>query len=215
MPRRQGARNAGYEQRRSELVSLLRRRLDQRGAAPPSWRELAAAADVSLSTLAHYFGKRDDVVRAVMVQDLASGAEPLEAMARPTGSFAQSVRDALEHMVGGFRHGGIGPMFARGLIEGLRHEAIGPAFLECALEPTLAAAERRLRAHIERGEMRPVDPRGPALALVAPVLLAFLHQDELGGASVRPLDIDAFVAAHAAAFVRAWEVEPGSARPSA
>lgn len=205
MARQKGTKNARYEDRRRELVSRLRERLERRGDAPPSWRELAAAAGVSLSTMTHYFGKRADVVRAVMEQDLASGAEPLAVMADASGPFAQSIADALQHMVDGFRYGGLGALFARGFIEGLGHETVGPAFLQSALEPTLAAVEKRLKAHIDRGEMRAVDPRGPAIALISPVLLVFLHQQELGGRSVRPLDTEAFVSEHTAAFVRAWK----------
>nr|WP_156450083.1 hypothetical protein [Bradyrhizobium sp. CCH5-A9] len=125
-------------------------------------------------------------------------------MAQPSGPFAQSIADALRHMADGFRYGGLGAMFATGLIEGLRHPGLGPAFLDNALEPTIVAAETRLAAHMALGEMRKVDPRGPALALIAPVLLAFLHQGELGGAERRPIELDAFLAEHAEAFVRAW-----------
>lgn len=204
MARREGTRNARYDERRLELLVRLRDRLDRAGGAPPSWRELAAAAGVSLSTLSHYFGRREDVVRAVMEHDHASGAEPLALMSEPTGPFAQSIADALGHIADGFRHGGLGALFARGLVEGLRHKAIGPAFLQSALEPTLSAVEQRLRAHIARGEMRDVDPRGPAIALISPVLIAFLHQQQLGGLAVRPMDVDTFLTEHAAAFVRAW-----------
>lgn len=205
MARQQGTRNARYEERRAELLEKLRRRLGRRHDAPASWRELAAAAEVSLSTLSHYFGRREDVVRAIMEDDLRSGAEPLSIMAEPSGPFAQSIADALRHMAEGFRYGSLGAMFATGLIEGLRHHSLGPAFLESALEPTLDAVERRLQAHIDRGEMRSVDPRGPVVALIAPVLVVFLHQHELGGTSIRPLDTEAFLREHAAAFVRAWK----------
>lgn len=204
MARQQGTRNARYEERRAELLAKLRERLGQRGDTPASWRELAAAAEVSLSTLSHYFGRREDVVRAIMEDDLRSGTEPLSVMAEPSGPFAQSMADALQHMADGFRFGGLGAVFATGLIEGLRHRALGPAFLDSALEPTIVAVERRLQAHIDRGEMCAVDPRGPAVALVAPVLVVFLHQQELGGRSIRPLDVDSFLSEHADAFVRAW-----------
>lgn len=208
MARLQGTRNAKYEERRAELVRRLRRRLDQRGGPPPSWRELAAAAEVGLSTLTHYFGRREDIIQAVLEHDLASGAEPLSVMAQPSGPFAQSIADAVQHMAAGFRHGDLGAMYARGLVEGLRNETVGPAFLRTSLEPTLAAVERRLQEHIDRGEMDATDTRGPALALVSPVLLAFLHQKELGGCDVRPLHVDAFLSDHARAFVRAWRAGP-------
>lgn len=204
--RKQGSRNLAYAERRAALIERLRARLGDREAGLASWRELAAAAEVSLSTLTHYFGRREDVVRAVMEDDFRRGAEPLATMAQPSGPFAQSIADALRHMAGGFRHGGLGAMFATGLIEGLRHPSLGPAFLDHALEPTIAAVEARLAAHMAAGEMRDGDPRGPALALIAPVLLAFLHQAELGGAERRPMQLDAFLTEHAAAFVRAWSL---------
>ncbi|UUL84053.1 hypothetical protein [Sphingomonas qomolangmaensis] len=155
--------------------------------------------------MSHYFGRRDDVVRAVMEDDLRQGAEPLATLARPTGPFSTSIADAVSHVATGLRHG-VGTMFSVGLTEGLRHAELGPVFLGSALEPTLAAIEARLTAHINAGDMRAVDPRGPAIALVSPLLIAFLHQHELGGSDVRPLDLDALCQEHTAAFVRAWGV---------
>lgn len=207
MARTRGTRNAKYEERRAALLVRLRERLGRPGATRASWRELAAAAGVSLSTMSHYFGRRDDVVRAIMEDDLAGGTEPLEAMAQPSGPFAQSIADAVEHMADGFRYGGLGALFATGLIEGLRHPSLGPAFLDSSLEPTLAAVEKRLESHIASGEMRGCDPRGPAIALASPIVLAFLHQQELGGTDRRPLDLDAFLAVHVEAFVRAWRAD--------
>ena len=97
-------------------------------------------------------------------------------------------------------------MFTVGLTESLRHAELGPAFLASALEPTLAAVETRLQVHIDAGEMRAVGSRGPAIALASPVLILFLHQHELGGNVMRPLDLDAFCHEYAASFVRAWGV---------
>ncbi len=58
--------------------------------------------------------------------------------------------------------------------------------------------------HVARGEMRAVDIRHAAVTLIAPLLLAILHQRELGGAAVRLMDFDRFLDDHAAAFVRAF-----------
>ena len=51
--------------------------------------------------------------------------------------------------------------------------------------------------------MRVVDLRHPAMSLLAPLLRAILHQRELGGTTVRHLDLGTFMDDHAAAFVRA------------
>ena len=58
----------GFEARRAELLARLRARLTDRGAGQPTLRELAVAAGCSVSTLAHYFGRRNDVVLAVFAR---------------------------------------------------------------------------------------------------------------------------------------------------
>lgn len=202
MARREGSRDTRYEARRAAMIEKLQSRLGEAGATHASWRELAAAAGVSLSTLSHYFGKRDDVVRAVMEAELVKGAEPLTIMATPSGPFAMSIRDAVLHLVAGLSWGGLSRSYATGLVQSLRHPTLGPAFLGLSLEPTLQAVETRLQAHIDRGEMHG-NARTGAIMLISPLLVAFLHQNELGGQTTRPLDLDSFAEALSVAFVRA------------
>ena len=57
-----------------------------------------------------------------------------------------------------------------------------------------------LAEHAERGELPALSgerAREAALALVAPLLLALLHQDALDGRSVRPLDVERLARSHA------------------
>jgi hypothetical protein len=72
------------------------------------------------------------------------------------------------------------------------------------LEPSLVTLEARLQRHAARGELRHENARLAALQLLSPVLLAVLHQRELGGAQCRPLDLSTFIEPHVDAFVRAW-----------
>lgn len=204
MPRMVGTPNRTTAKRRAELLDRIRARLQDRGAGPASWRDMAAAAGVSLSSLTHHFGRRDDVIRALMEDEKSQGAEPLAVMARPTGDFATSMRDAVGHLAGGLIHAGLDRMIASGLAEGLGHPTVGPAFVTNLLEPMIEAAEARLDAHVARGEMRGGDTRLAAIQLIAPVLIAVLHQRPLGGAAVRPLDLDAFASDHVDSFVRSW-----------
>jgi AcrR family transcriptional regulator len=164
-------------------------------------RDLAAACSVSVPTLRHYFPRQQDLVAAVIAQQGRDGAPHLARMAEPAGDLEASVHGAVREVVAGFRHG-VGEVFALGLLEGLREEELGPGFLAHGLDPTLGTVARRLEAHIARGEMRPCDPRQAALSLLAPVLLACLHQMELGGARSAPMPLDDFAEAHAAAFLR-------------
>jgi len=213
MTRPRGSRNAGFEARRAELLGRLHARLGDRGGGPASLRDLAAAAGVTIPTLRHYFGRRDDVVAAVLAASAEEGRPYVEAASRPSGPFARSIRDLLAFAAEGHR-AGTGVLHAIGLAEGLKHERLGPRYVTAILEPSLQAVEARLRAHMEAGEMREADPRHAAIALLAPAILAQLHQDELGGAACRPLDLDAFLDDHAAAFVRAHAAAPDDAAAS-
>ena len=207
MARTRGARNEGFEDRRIALIAALRTRLRADGP-PPSMRELAAAADVSVPTLKHYFADREGVVRAVMEDELVSGSEangPLEVAATPSGPFAQSVRDLLQHADEGFEYGGLTDAHAVGLAEGGRSAALGADYLRLALDPTIEAFADRLRAHQANGEMRAdADARVAAVQLLSPLVVARLHQDRFGGRQTNPIDLAAMLDQQAEAFVRGY-----------
>lgn len=206
MSRTKGARNADYARTRAELADRARRRLADRGRGAASLRDLADAAGVGLSTLAHYFGRRrDEVVDALLRDAGEQGADHLSRAAAPTGPFERSIRDLLDDVAAGHRFG-VGDLHAAGLAEGMNHPALGPSYITAILEPTVQAVERRLAVHVAAGEMHEADLRVAAIELLAPMLVAHLHQQELGGAACRPLNLDAFREAHATAFVRAYRV---------
>ena len=189
------------------LLTALRERL-RAGGSPASLRELAAAGGVTMPTLKHYFGDRDAIVRAVMEDELEGGGEadgPLKVAAAPSGPFAQSIRDLLAHADAGFVYGGLTLSHAMGLSEGIRSRELGSAYLDLALDPTIAAFAARLQAHQNQGEMRTdVDPRAAAIQLLAPLVVARLHQDRLGGCDMNPFDISAMLDQQAEAFVRGY-----------
>ena len=207
MARTKGARNEGFEERRIALTAALRARLRANGPSP-SMRELAAAADVSVPTLKHYFADREGVVRAVMEDELVSGSGangPLETAATPSGPFAQSVRDLLQHADEGFEYGGLTDSHAVALAEGGRSAALGADYLRLALDPTIEAFADRLQAHQANGEMRAdADARVAAVQLLSPLVVARLHQDRFGGRDTNPLDLSAMLDQQAVAFVRGY-----------
>jgi AcrR family transcriptional regulator len=204
LARRKGQRDATYGDKRRLLLDKLRQRIAHKGAPRASWRDFAGAADIGLATLKHYFGKRDDIILAIMQDDLARGAEQIAILARPTGPFNTSIAAAVHHMAAGFTYGGVGRIYAVGLVEGLGHPVLGPSFVKTILEPGIAALETRLQFHIAAGEMRACDTRNAAIALLSPILVAFLHQSELDGADSHPLDLETFANDHIENFIRAY-----------
>lgn len=197
MPRPPGTRNADYEESRKALLSSLSSRLTDLDGSTVSLRQLAEAAGVSLPTLRHYFGDRGGVIRAVLAHQRELGAvfarQLVDAPLLPLGD---SMRNALDFLIDGWLIYGAGDAHILGLRAGLGQDDLGPAYLRDIFEPSLEAFERRLSRHAAAGHLRPCDLHVAALSLLSPVLLALLHQCNLGGRDVRPLDWDAFLDQH-------------------
>ena len=195
MGRTTGSRNADFEATRESLLERVGRRLLTRDGASASLRELAVAADVSTATLRHYFADREALITAYLEHCHSRGTHylllvtthPLQEDA------ASSLRWALDLIRIGLENGPLSQMHVLGLQAGLASPILGPAYLENLLEPTLRCVEVRIERHQARGELVGREARLIALQLVAPLLLAVLHQRSLCGDRVRPLDASALV----------------------
>lgn len=204
MARVKGAHNRSYEDRRRELAERLRVRLTDPEAPRASYRELAKAAGVGVTTLRHYFPDRETLVAEVIRIHAPGGERHLAYLRQPQGPFAASVRDAAAYIALGLMQPVVRQLHEIGLGEGLGRPGVGSVYLTVLLEPMIEALERRLQAHVAAGEMRPADLRAAAVGLAAPILVAQLHQRALGGDVTRPLDVEAFLATHVEAFVRGY-----------
>ena len=198
MGRPAGSRNRDYAQTRTDLALRLSQHLLREGGEPATLADLAQAAGVSATTLKHYFTDRNGIFTAAMEAVRAEGAVHLE-LARQQGGRTpeQSLTELLLGTIAAWRRYGVGRLFASSLALSLGSEDRGPAFLSGMLEPILDAAEQLIRAHVADGELPTCDERAVALSLVSPVVLALLHQDNLGGACTRHLDVEQFAVAHA------------------
>lgn len=203
MVRAKGTRNAGYDERRTALLMCLRKCLKQ-GAPYPTLRELALACGCSVSTLKHYFGRRQDIILAIFEDTNARAQGHLAHVRIPTGPLEVSVRDAAAEAWRVLSDLSAARMLAVGLAEGLGHPAVGPGYLNDVFDPYIRALTDRLSVHIAQGEMRAVDPRLAALALASPLLLSALHQNELDGARVWPMDREALLEHVISSFLRAY-----------
>ena len=183
-------------------------RLARRNETRPSLRQLAEAAEVTAPTLRHYFGGRDEIVQAVLLEYRRLGDGFIREAAEPKGGFDESVRHFLTSLIQGMQRGPVADLFAVGFVEGLMNEKLGPACLSSVVDPTVDALTQRLEAHQARGEMRPANARHAALILISPLLLASHHQIQMFGKAERPLDMPAMVEDLAAAFIRAFAAGP-------
>jgi AcrR family transcriptional regulator len=215
MARTAGARNADFELRRTALIAKARERLSLQTGEPPSFREIALAAGVSVTTLRHYFGTREALIKAVFEHYLQSGERHLRrtrAPAAPDVDLEAALTAFLTRLVQGWSAGYLGSLHRIGLSEGLRNPQTALAYLMDVLEPTLQALEQRLRGDVQAGIIVECDTRHAALMLLSPLLLALLHQVDLGGTRCRPLSIPDLITEHVKVFARAYRRPPQ--RPS-
>jgi len=214
MPRPSGRRNADYDTTRAALLSRLYDALLKTDGVRLSFRQMSDAAGVSPTTLRHYFHSREQVIAEVLALSHRAGLPYLHAAAtQPTQALRPSLRWFLDFVVEGWR-AGVAAVHGLGLTEGIGHSELGPAYVREILEPSLQAAETRLARHVAAGELAPCDLRQAAIELVAPLLVALLHQDSLGGTRCRPLDIAAFCEEHIERFIRAFAPANIHAPPS-
>ncbi len=204
MPRPQGKRNPDYDEKRGEIIDKM---VAATLSAPPqraSLRELAACAGISAPTLRHYFGDREGAVAAILERIGERGAPFIDFVSAPLDGFESSVRAYVALSHAGMQHGGFAHAHAVGIVEGAGHPLLGKAYLTLLLEPSLQALERRFAAHVAAGQMRTCDLRTAAFHLFSPILTVMLHQQLLGGDSLRPIDLAAFLDRTAEAFVAAY-----------
>lgn len=206
MARVTGARAADYEEKRAELIVRVRNRLARTDATHPSFRELAQSAGVSQTTLRHYFGTLDALIVAVFEAHAEDGAPYLAFMATPTRPFSRSVAEATEFMAIGQKLPINRGIHAIGRSEGLRRSTAGVAYRHHILDAILAAIAARFEKHMRDGEMRCTDPRCAAIQFAAPILFAFEHQNDFGGAAGAPIDIERFLVDHINAFIAAFQI---------
>jgi AcrR family transcriptional regulator len=203
MARPKGSRDRDYDLRRQSLIAMARAHLSTPAGRNASWRDLAAACQVSVSTMNHYFAGRAALIAAILEQAEQEGARYLAIAQTPSGPFDRSVADLVWMLSLGLQRGVLA-LQVIGLAEGFGDQSIGGAYLMHHLEPSLEAIGSRLRAHIAAGEMIECDTRLAALELLSPLLVAHLHQTALGGHEKFPLSISGFLDHHTAHFVRSY-----------
>ncbi len=209
MARTVGSRNQDHDAQREKLAQRVCEHLLAGDGARASLRDMAKAARTSVGTLRHYFGDRDGVLKAVFGFMYLQGAQHLAKLAQPTSDDVRaSLSWALRYFVSGWAEHHVGHLQGFGLSVGLSEPALQATYLSSLLEPVLQAVESLLARHVERGHLEIENVRHAALTLLSPLLLGLLHQHQLAGHSVRPLDMDALTEAHLEAFFKIWPPRP-------
>lgn len=204
MGRPRGSRNSDYDQKRRVLAKRVVHTLVDAPANHASLRELARAAHVSVSTMRHYFEDRAGIIEAALAEMGTSAERNLkETTAQVKGTGPERLRDFVEVIARSWGTYRVGRAHAVGLAEGL-YDTTGPTYVSALLEPFFRSSEEVL---LSLGSARLKDPgalRLASIALLSPVLILLIHQESLGGAKGVPIDLNAFLDEHVAAFAKGW-----------
>lgn len=222
MARPAGRKNVDFDAKAEALLERLTESWLRHGPGA-SLRELAESADLSVNNVRHYFGDRAGLVEAMLAHLHRRGEPHMQQASKRQGADAESsLRLFLHDLVLAWRRFGVGRVHAVTLGEGLAGPAVAPAgasagvaYVQHVLEPTLQSLERLLMQLVADGGLPPLQPRIAGLALIGPVVLALLHQDNLGGVQCRPLDIDVFLEEHLRGWMRGWGPNPATMGPGA
>jgi AcrR family transcriptional regulator len=206
--RKAGDRNRDFQSKRDAILEALEPRLLRADGPRATMHELATTANVSVSSLRHHLGSRSEVMAAVLARCGAKGEPFLAMVAAPTDlDLVSSLRWTLQMLQVGMANGVL-DMLGFGMSVGMRDDVAGPACLNTLIEPLVQCVEARLDFHVQRGHIQGCDLRVAALTLVAPLLVAALHQQALGGCVVRPLSIPALMEEQVQRFARAYGAAP-------
>lgn len=180
MARTKGARDLDYDKKRRALVHKIASQLASRTLVRPSMRQIAAGADISVSTLQHYFGNRTLLMEAVFDEYHRIGLVHLERAKIPKGDLAESIEDFVRSFQRGLMAGGetrLIDLMAVSFGEGFLDPELSTAVFRRMINPAVEALMARMDQHIAAGHMAPTNTRTAAMLLVTPVLAAAFHRE--------------------------------------
>jgi AcrR family transcriptional regulator len=191
------------EARPQELLDAALELFVEKGFAATRSEEVAARAGVAKGTLYLYYPSKEDLLKAVVRENLSTLIAEGAAIA---GEFSGSTQELLVLLIQTWwERVGNTPDFGR-------------FYTAEVIEPTQALFGRVLERGIATGELRPVNTFEAVHVLLFPMLMMCLHKHSLGAcAGMREmLEPSSFIRTHVDVVVRGLQKRPEqeSARPA-
>ncbi|MDI4234117.1 TetR/AcrR family transcriptional regulator [Bradyrhizobium sp. Arg237L] len=150
---------------REELLTKAADVFERKGYAQTTIQDVAQALELSRSALYHYFKSKDEILEALVLEHTAHAAEQMERrLAKRDGSPSDQLRELLSNSINGRMTGG-----ARlRVLDQLAAEM--PSDIKQKFDQgrrrVLDLYTRLIQKGIDAGELRPVDARTAALAIL-------------------------------------------------
>ncbi|MGZ6037671.1 MAG: TetR/AcrR family transcriptional regulator [Phenylobacterium sp.] len=189
--------------RPGEIVQAAMEVFADRGFAAARLEEIARRAGVSKGALYLYFETKEEIFRAVVDQAIAPNMQAVRALVAahpgPLPDLLRLLAGRIGVLVETLSVGGVIKMVigeARNFPELARvwHDDL-VAHILAALTDAIAAAQRR-------GEVRPGDPRGYALQIISPMLIALIWRETFVPVGAKPFDLPALMRQHVETMIQ-------------
>jgi AcrR family transcriptional regulator len=190
--------------RPQELLDAALALFVEKGFSATRTEEVAARAGVSKGTLYLYFQSKEDLLKAVIRDNLADRiAAGAELVARHQGSAAALLQTLMVDWWTQLYDSPAAGVFKLVVTEARNFPEIAEFYAREVAEP----AEQVLHAIVARGvatgEFRPVDVGNAVHSLVLPLVMVCLHRHSLGACAVEwHLDGHAFIRQHIALLLQ-------------
>ena len=205
------------EARPQELLNAALELFVEKGFAATRSEEVAARAGVAKGTLYLYYPSKEDLLKAVVRENLgaliAEGATIAGAFSGNTQELLVVLMQTWWDRVGNTPVSGI---FKIVITEMGNFPDFAPFYLQEVMEPGRALFTRVLERGIASGELRPIpDLFETVHVLIFPMLMLCLHKHSLGTcAGIGPMmDAPSFIRTHVDVVVRGLLVRPDAQTP--
>jgi TetR/AcrR family transcriptional regulator len=206
------------EARPQELLDAALELFVEKGFAATRSEEVAARAGVAKGTLYLYFPSKEDLLKAVVRENLgtliAEGANVAGSFEGTTQQLLVLLMQTWWERVGNTPASGI---FKIILTEMGNFPDFGRFYVEEVIEPGHALFTRVLERGIASGELRPVNLLEAVHVLIFPMLMMCLHKHSLGACAGmgQMMDPTSFIETHVDVVVRGLLARPdGEAAPA-
>lgn len=186
------------EERPQELLDAALELFVEKGFAATRSEEVAARAGVSKGTLYLYFPSKEELLKAVIREQVAT---QITAGAQRAQDFEGSAAELLRELLGGWwSHLYDSPasaVFKLVITEARNFPEIAQFYSQEVVQPGGQIVSSILQRGVDSGEFRPIDVPSAVHSLVFPMVMLCLHKHSLGACiPLHDLDPHRFIRSH-------------------
>jgi TetR/AcrR family transcriptional regulator len=201
------------QDRPGELLEAALDLFVEKGFAGTRSEEVAIRAGVSKGTLFLYFPSKEELFKAVVMENVA---RPVAEGITEAENFQGSSAELLEWMMlewwrryGATKASGISKLM---MSEAGNFPALAEFFRDNVIHPAQALVRLVLQRGIDHGEFRAVDVNDTIYSVMAPLIFLVMEKHSTGACSngKQPIDAEKFITNHANLLVRGMTPEKSS-----